>query len=362
MPAQTPDTILVVDDQERNLQVVGTTLSAFGYEIMAATNGEQALERVKARTPDLILLDILMPDMDGFEVCEALKEIPETTGIPIIFLSASDEKNMIVKALEAGGVDYVTKPFNQAELLARVRTHLELKHTRDQLADLIRHREEFVGMMAHDLKNPLGGVQFSAQLLAEMKDELPENVIRMVESIGETNARAINMINQFLDDIRAAGTEMELSIRRIDLIPVIDEAVNRHASSAIAKSIAIRWDKPEGEAHGQADWPATARILDNLISNAIKFTPRGKEVKISFDPNDLTIEVTDQGPGFTPDDREKLFKQFTRLSAKPTGDETSTGLGLSIVHRLVEMMDAKIEVPEPPEDWGACIRVTFAKE
>ena len=147
-------TILVVDDKERNIEVVGTTLSAIGYEIIPATSGEQALARVKARRPDLILLDILMPEMDGFEVCRRLQADAELASIPLIFVSAAYEKHVIVEALGVGGVDYITKPFNRSELCARVKTHLELKRARDQLRRLAEEREEFVAMLAHDLKNP----------------------------------------------------------------------------------------------------------------------------------------------------------------------------------------------------------------
>ncbi|MFT5110634.1 MAG: two-component system sensor histidine kinase/response regulator, partial [Pseudoalteromonas tetraodonis] len=159
MNPTTTGTVLVVDDQERNVQVLGTTLSNAGFQVMAASGGQQALKRVAAHVPDLVLLDILMPGMDGFEVCKRLQSDPETAGLPVIFISAADEGDVIVRALAAGGVDYVTKPFNSDELLARVRTHIELKRSRDVMRNLISQREEFIAMMAHDLKSPLGGAK-----------------------------------------------------------------------------------------------------------------------------------------------------------------------------------------------------------
>ncbi|MGK0186416.1 MAG: two-component system sensor histidine kinase/response regulator [Verrucomicrobiales bacterium] len=198
LPSQRPrSTVLIVDDQQRNLQVVANELSAEGLEIVLADSGTSALERVDARLPDLILLDVLTPDMDGFEVCRRLKEQPKSSNIPIIFLSVADETDIIVRAIEAGGVDYVTKPFNKAELLSRVRSHLALKSARDQLEELLEQRAEFIGMLAHDLKNPLFGVRFSAQLLGEMKSELPEKAQKLSASVQDGADRMFEFILAF---------------------------------------------------------------------------------------------------------------------------------------------------------------------
>ena len=128
--------LLVVDDQESNIQIVGATLGKLGFEILPATGGLQAFQRLAVRRPDLILLDLLMPEMDGFEVCRRIRENLDWAEIPIIFLSSADDKGLIVRALESGGVDYITKPFNHAELVTRVRTHLALKRARDALKQL----------------------------------------------------------------------------------------------------------------------------------------------------------------------------------------------------------------------------------
>ena len=134
--------ILVVDDQTTNIQVVGSVLGKFGHEIIPASDGATALKRLTVGMPDLILLDVLMPGMDGFEVCRQLKGNPAWKHIPVIFLSAADDKELIVRALNAGGIDYITKPFNQAELVSRVQTHLALKATRDQLAQIAEDKDE----------------------------------------------------------------------------------------------------------------------------------------------------------------------------------------------------------------------------
>src|SRR5262245_23908100 len=162
-----PARILVVDDQAANIQVVGNVLGKLGHEIIPASDGPTALKRMARRLPDLILLDLLMPEMDGCEVCRRLSENPEWKDVPVIFLSAADDKDFIVRALEAGGVDYITKPFNHAELVSRVRTQLALKAARDRLKQLAEDKDELLGILAHDLKNNLGGMQMSAQLLRD---------------------------------------------------------------------------------------------------------------------------------------------------------------------------------------------------
>lgn len=183
-------TILVVDDELANVQVVGTILATFGYDLMVARDGDQAIERVRAKTPDLVLLDIFMPGKNGLEVCRELRTMKIMEGVPIIFLSADDEKSTIVKALEMGGVDYLTKPFNKAELIARVRTHLELKKTREGCQGLLQKAEHFLEIMAHDLRNWVGSSHFSAQLLDEM-DDFSEKGKRITAMIKESNAQAL---------------------------------------------------------------------------------------------------------------------------------------------------------------------------
>src|ERR1035441_1600099 len=160
-----PARILVVDDQPANIQVVGSVLGKLGYEIIPALDGLTALKRAAMHPPDLILLDLLMPGMDGCEVCRRLREDHGAQDVPVIFVSAADGKDLVVQALEAGGVDYITKPFNHAELVLRVKTQLELKSARDRLEQLAEDKDELLGMLAHDLKNHLGGMQMSSQLL-----------------------------------------------------------------------------------------------------------------------------------------------------------------------------------------------------
>lgn len=349
LPREKP-VVLIVDDQTRNIQVVGSTLVAAGYEVLPATSGEQALQRLHAKLPDLILLDILMPKMDGFEVCRQLQENPEFSEIPIIFLSAADEKDVIIRALEAGGVDYITKPFNKAELLLRVRTHVELKEARDRLRELLQMREEFLGILAHDLKNPLTAIRFSAQLMMERSSEVPPQFQKLTASILEGSNHMFEFIDQFLADKARDNVLLSVDLHPIDLVRSTEGVLERHKASAARKQIRLNFTKPDKPIMIQADANALAQVIDNLLSNAIKFSPEGKPVnlEIGMQENTAALIVEDEGPGFTEADKKRIWQRFVRLSAKPTAGETSTGLGLSIVKRLVGMMKGSVDLQSTP--------------
>lgn len=350
-------TILIVDDQERNIQVVGTTLSSFGYDFMIANSGEQSIERVKSRIPDLVLLDINMPGMNGFEVCKAFENVNGMEEVPVIFLSADDEKNTIVRALEGGGVDYVTKPFNKAELLARVRTHLELKQTRDRLKELLAKREEFVEIMAHDLKNWVGAANFSGQVLETMSGELPEKAMNLVGTITESSGKALEFIREFLESARASKVDLDLKTEAVDLVKICSETLSNHTLSASAKGIEIVTDIPGSSVVIESDRTALRRIMDNLISNAVKFSPRDSRVSVALVTAPLSISVEDSGPGFSEEDRKQLFQPFARLTARPTGGEVSTGLGLSVVKQLADSLGISVDIENT--GMGAKVSLNF---
>ena len=171
---------------------------------MPATGGLQAFQRLAVRRPDLILLDLLMPEMDGFEVCRRIRENPDWAEIPIIFLSSADDKGLIVRALESGGVDYITKPFNHAELVTRVRTHLALKRARDELKQLAEDRDELLGILTHDLKNHLGGMDMSAQLLRDRTEAMADPKLRlMAENISHSSSQMLAFVKEFLANASA---------------------------------------------------------------------------------------------------------------------------------------------------------------
>ena len=345
MAPQLKSRILVVDDISKNLQVVGTILRNEGYHVMPATSGLQALERVSAQPPDLILLDLMMPEMDGLEVCSRLKADPLTRQIPVIFLTASNEMEHLMKGFEAGAVDYITKPFNAPELLARVRTHLELKHARERLREMNEEKNEFMGIAAHDLRNPLSAIQGYAEMIIEDAQSLAHRDLEgNGQRIREAAKRMTEMVQKFLDANRIERGELKLNMAISDLSPLLQSVLETQSPHATAKGQMIQLELPPTPTLALADVSITFQVFENLVSNAVKYSPPGKKifVRLKAEAGVVRFEVEDQGPGLSKEDQKKLFGKFARLSAKPTGGEHSTGLGLSIVKRLVEAMNGKV--------------------
>jgi two-component system sensor histidine kinase/response regulator len=343
--------ILVVDDQEANVRVLGTMLGQQGYEIVPVTTGEQALRRLAAYPADLILLDVLMPEMDGFEVCQRIRQKPELSEIPIIFLSAADDKTFIVRALEAGAVDYVTKPFNQAELISRVRTHLALKLARDRLRQLAEDKDELMGILAHDLKNHLGGMQMSAQLMHDRALSLgDERLKRTSGNILDASNQMFSFVKEFLANA-AADRGLALNLEAVSLSEAASDAILRYADAAQRKSITIHKEFPLDTPLVTADQRAIDQVIDNLVSNAVKFSPHEKSIWLSIGtPSEgfLECRVRDEGPGCDEKDLAEMFTRYKRLSARPTAGEPSTGLGLSIAKRHVGAMNGTLHCESEP--------------
>ena len=233
LPPPQDSVILVVDDVQQNIQVVGTMLREVGYSIMPATSGAAALQRVQKKLPDLILLDLMMPEMDGLEVCRRLKADSLTQQIPVIFLTASNEMEHLVKGFEAGAVDYVTKPFNAPELLARVRTHLELKHARQRLREMNDEKNEFMGIVAHDLRSPLGAIKGFAELILEEGQIARDELEDFARRIRDTAQRMSEMVQNLLDANRIERGEMKVSLAPCELSLTIE---NRHTEQRIHDS------------------------------------------------------------------------------------------------------------------------------
>ncbi|HZL13413.1 MAG TPA: hybrid sensor histidine kinase/response regulator [Verrucomicrobiae bacterium] len=354
--------ILVVDDQAVNIQIVGAVLGNLGHEIIPASDGVTALKRVALRMPDLILLDLLMPGMNGCEVCLQLKLNPDWKEIPVIFLSAADDKDLIVRALDSGGVDYITKPFNQAELISRVRTQLALKTARDRLKQLAEDKDELLGILAHDVKNYLGGMNMSAELLRERVGRLNDDRLKQLsENIFRSSAQALAFVKEFLANA-AADYNFKPNLSRVNLVEIARTVIQQHQETARRKNIELKTDFPSAPVNALADASALDQILDNLLSNALKFSPPDKKVFVSVRASGEKVEgvIRDEGPGFTPADKEKMFRRYGRLSARPTGGEPSTGLGLSIVHKLVEAMNGELLCESSP-DQGATFTIRLPK-
>jgi two-component system, sensor histidine kinase and response regulator len=341
--------VLVVDDQQSTRELVGALLRQAGYVVREASGGVDALRQAPADPPDLILLDMLMPGVDGFAVTTALHEHPATAGLPVIFLTAAAERQYLVRAFECGAVDFVAKPFVGEELLARVRTHLELKFARDHLKRIAREREDLASLVAHDLKNPLSTIRFSAQLLERQPDDA-QRTLRLAGTIRSAVDNALAFIADYLE--RRAGEERprEARLERVALDAAVLDAAARFEAAIAAKSLTLSVDALT-PVEVRADPAAVAHVLDSLLSNAIKFSAAGSPIEVACGPGSPGTGrclVFDRGEGIAEEDRRKLFRRFVRLKPNATAEDAGSGLGLAFAKRDVAQMGGELWYEDRP--------------
>jgi signal transduction histidine kinase len=373
--AACPDEILVVDDTPASLKLLEDILTGAGYRARLATDGDLALSSARFQAPSLILLDIRMPGLDGYQVCQRLKEDERTRSIPVIFLSMLGDERQAVKAFEAGGVDYVNKPIRAAEVLARVHTHLalrraqldlevrnrELEAARDTLEEKVKERsmelersneklreafaelEEFSYTVAHDLKTPLRAAHgFAAVLGEEYASVLPPEAARYAKVIQENAATMGRLIDGLLAFSRLGRqplTKRPVVPEQL-LLPLLDQSRSQHADTRPVNLTVHPLPTC------QADPILLRRVFSNLLDNAFKFT-RSRDVACieigsAADPADKEViyYVKDNGVGFDMRYAEKLFGVFERLHSP--GEFEGTGIGLAIVRRIVERHGGRV--------------------
>lgn len=351
-PAPGKFVVLVVDDAPDGRCLARCCLTLAGYEVLEAASGAEALSLVERCEPDVVLLDVCMPEMDGFEVCAALRASESTRRMPVIMVSAESDRVAISRGFAAGAMDFLAKPFRAEELCARVTVHAELGRARRELessyarlAALTHEKDLMFGMAAHDLRGPLsvisGFVEHALRSLRGAEDPAVRQAL-------EVTQREVQQMGHFLGsllDLNALERGAPgLKPRAIDLMGEARDAVERAAKMAEAKRIDLRIAEGGGRLRVMADRLGVRRILDNLISNAVKFTPAGGSVRLRLAVNfdEAECHVCDDGPGLTETDLARVFGRFARLSAKPTGGEKSTGLGLAICRALAESMDGRV--------------------
>jgi len=337
--------ILIVDDNPRNIQILTHMLKKEGFKIAIAMDGIQAIGVLEETHPDLILLDVMMPKMDGYETCEKIKADPQTKEIPVIFLSAKSQTEDIVKGLEVGGVDYVTKPFNAVELLARVRTQVELKKAKDELKEknkklkeLDKVKNEFLGMAAHDLRNPIGAIRmFSSLMLEEMSDTCREAHADFLIEIKSLSIFMLNLLTDLLDISAIDAGKLKLRKKKENYLDFLKYNIRCNKYLADKKGIKLNFNFDDNIPGISFDKNKLMQVMNNLISNAIKFSHKETEITVDVERkgNNILTVVTDQGQGIPQDELEHIFKPFHKSSVRSTGGERSTGLGLAITEKMV---------------------------
>lgn len=375
------ETILIVDDNTDNLAVLGQLLEYAGYKVRPANSGKLALMSLQQDPADLILLDVRMPNMNGYEVCRALKENPKTSNIPVIFLSALSEAADKIEAFESGGVDYVSKPFNEAEVLARVKTHLQLHKLQRHLeAEVMRRtidlseanaglekalaaKGEFLSLMRHEFRTPLNGILGMVDML---KEEASNEQREYVEIIEISGWRLFKLVDDILLMTEASTPDFSLTARPPEPLQL------KQLCQTILDDIKVLVEQKHITTDLQAEnipllnTPlSTSRlrhIIDNLLDNAIKFTPEkgqiGIQVHYLADCQQLLIKVWDTGSGIPLKDRDRIFEPFVQLEPLLSRRHEGPGLGLTLARNLVRLHGGNIAVMNRQEG-GSIFQVTI---
>jgi len=354
--AVTAPSVLIVDDTLENLRLLADLLGEEGYDVRPVTNGRQALQAVEQDPPDLILLDINMPEMDGYEVFRRLRLTERYSDLPVIFLTAMADTVDKVRAFNMGGVDYITKPFQLDEVLARVRTHIALKGARSALAQsyarlqaLEELRDDLVQMIVHDMGSHLLAVRINLENVKRQATALDEDSRESLRDAAFSAEELQRMINDLLDVSRLEEGKMPVKSGAWDLTRMTRDVTTTFGIGERARQIEI--ESPE-TVNVTCDGALTRRVIENLLGNAIKHTPPGGPVRISIAPGDgrVRFEVQDEGPGVPSTDRKKIFEKFGTVESRRNRKYHSTGLGLAFCKLAIEAQGGTIGVhPRAPE-------------
>ena len=342
--------VLVVDDTVMNLHLLSDLLGKHGYEVRAVTSGRQALQAVEHDPPDLILLDIAMPGMDGYEVCRQLRAMERSKDVPVIFLTALTDTADKIRAFDTGGVDYVTKPFQFEEVLARVRTHVALKRAQsaltasyERLRAVEQLRDDLVHMVVHDMRSPLTVLQTSLDLLKRAAGALTEDSRQDLQAASDAAHVLTRMVNDLLDVSRLEEGRMPIERAECDLTPMAHEVRSALRTLDLERPIDI---ESAGAVCVTCDGALVRRVLENLVSNGIRHTPAGSRLCISITRGDRRVRVAvhDEGYGVPPEARQKIFEKFGTLSTRHDQSYHSTGLGLAFCKLAIEAHGGTIGV------------------
>jgi signal transduction histidine kinase len=360
--------ILVVDDTHDNLRLLNRILTAHGYHVRPVLDGAKALSVAQNTPPDLILLDIVMPKLDGYAVCEQLKADDRTRHVPVIFISALGDTFDKVKAFSLGGVDYITKPFQEEELLARVNTHLLLRNVQTQLREKNRELEElnaykdkFFSIIAHDLKNPLTGFLSFASILEHFEDLRKDEITELTMQFRASAENLFALLENLLTWSRIQRDMFEYRPCRIDLWVIIAKNIELFTPNARQKQITLRQSVQE-QTTASGDYEMIDFIVRNLLSNAVKFTRTDGIIDVSATPheNDVTVAIADTGIGISEKMLARLFRIDATCQRAGTADDKGTGLGLILCKEFLEKHDSAIQV-ESEVGKGTTMRFTLPK-
>ncbi|MEI2611202.1 MAG: response regulator [Candidatus Promineifilaceae bacterium] len=335
--------ILIVDDDVTARQTVEMLLLRQGYDLQFATNGAEALTCLETLAPDVILLDVMMPGMDGFAVCQQIKTHQQWQHIPIVLLTALDGKEDMVRGLDAGADDFIHKPVSGPELRARVRSMLRIKQRHDELQTTLQLREDLANMIMHDIRNPLTTLNVYCDLLAPAVSPAGNEAFQAITA-------QVNRLSSFVTDLllMAKMEHGKLVLQRtpVDVNATVRLVYENYWPLAQQRDIRLVLELPEQPPVVMLDAPLWQRVLDNLVANALKFSPTGGQVLLQItrpQSDHLHLNLHDEGPGVPPEYRETIFNKF-QIVATGRRDVQQMGLGLAFCRMVVEAHRGRVYV------------------
>jgi two-component system, sensor histidine kinase and response regulator len=355
----TPGTILVVDDEDVNIHLLQNVLTEQGHTIIAARDGAESLEKVKEHLPDLILMDVMMPCMDGLEACRILKSDPETCMIPIIILTALNQEDDYINAIDSNADDFMSKPFKQASLLARVRGYLRLKRLDEEVTRLAKLKEDLTHMIVHDLNGPMFGISGYLELLS-YEDDLKDEVKDFVSKARRSADEARDMIRNLLQIEQIESGKLQVAPSKFILSELVNDAIHNAKPLIEVNGNTLVVEGP-GTMNIFADRDLIKRVLQNLLANAIKFAPRESAIAIQYGSvgSQFMLAVENDGPTISKDDQTRIFDKFSQVNDRPSVARQGCGLGLNFCRLVAEAHNGSIQSISPRPDHDNGVRFEF---
>jgi len=340
--------ILIVDDEPILRETLHALLTEDLYDFEFGSNGEEGIRQAESVQPDVILLDVMMPGMDGFETCQVLKNKPLTCHIPIILVTALDSSEDISRGLDSGADEFISKPPDRRELKARVRSMLRIKHQYDDLKNTMKLREDLVNLVVHDMRSPLNIIMGHGEMLLNAPG-IPETLLRRIDKINEQSEKLNKFIDEMLMIARMEQGKIFLNCNLANINQLVEQVVGEHSVIAEARSLKLVVEMPPLICFAQVDMRLIARVLDNLLSNAFKYSPSQTVVivRMTLVEHDempfIRLQVIDQGPGISDDYKSEIFDKFKVVELKKAG-VSQVGLGLFFCRLVIEAHQGRIFV------------------
>lgn len=346
----TTNHILIIDDKLKNLEITGQVLRDEGYQISLATGGKIALSQMELFIPDLILLDIMMPEMNGYELCRIIKKNDRLSGIPVIFLTAKIQTEDLTEGFKAGGVDYITKPFNSDELRSRVKNHIELSSSRKKILELNKTRDKLYSIIAHDIRSPFSSITMTINALSSGHlDPTGDDFKEIINHLAKTTNETSRLLDNLLEWTKMHSESVQFPIQQHHIHPIIASCVSLFEDQSTKKNISVSIEIPEDN-RAFFNEITMQSVFRNLIFNAIKFTAVGGKIEIETQIHSdfLQLIIRDNGIGISEDVMDKVFKNNEHYTTRGTNKEEGSGLGFFLVKDFIEINHGRLEVKSKP--------------